>query len=235
MTHDGHRQRMYQKLKDGGVFEDHELLEMLLYNAYPRKNTNPVAHALMDAFRSLKGVLEADFDSLKEVEGVGETVAAYIKCVAACVAPAYSIEGEEVVLNNYGDFKTFATKRLRNKTVEVMELYLLEKSGRVKYIYSETSDDKHRVLPDTTKIAQIITAEKPHGMVIAHNHLTGGSYPSPQDDAFTGEIQVMCSINNIRLHDHCIYAADNDVYSYYDTGKIDIIRAKYNVKSIVKK
>ena len=60
MTHAGHRQRLYERLNSDGFLHDHELLEMLLFNAFPRKNTNPIAHALLDAFGSLKGVLEAE-------------------------------------------------------------------------------------------------------------------------------------------------------------------------------
>ena len=79
--HEGHRQRMYDKLKnDDGLF-DHELLEILLFNALPRKNTNPIAHELLDTFGSLAGVLAADTEKLKAVNGVGENVALYLKCI----------------------------------------------------------------------------------------------------------------------------------------------------------
>ena len=77
--HEGHRRRMYEKLKNDDGLHDHELLEILLFNAYPRINTNPIAHELIKTFGSLSGVLAADVDRLKAVDGVGESVALYIK------------------------------------------------------------------------------------------------------------------------------------------------------------
>ena len=65
--HEGHRRRMYQKLKNGDNLYEHEVLEMLLFNAYPRKNTNPVAHELLERFPSISAVLSADIDELMSV------------------------------------------------------------------------------------------------------------------------------------------------------------------------
>ena len=64
--HAGHRQRLKNRYLDFGVenFSDHELLEMLLFYAIPQRNTNDLAHALIDRFGSLAGVLSADIDSL---------------------------------------------------------------------------------------------------------------------------------------------------------------------------
>ena len=79
--HEGHRRRLYEKLKSGGNLYEHELLEMLLFNAYPRKNTNPLAHELLNRFPSISAVLNADYEELIAVPGVGEQVALYLLCV----------------------------------------------------------------------------------------------------------------------------------------------------------
>ena len=65
--HEGHRQRMLQRLGDAKHLQDHELLEILLFNAIPRKNTNPLAHELLSAFGSLEGVLRAVYEELLRV------------------------------------------------------------------------------------------------------------------------------------------------------------------------
>lgn len=220
MVHEGHRQRMLQKLEEGGVTLDHELLEILLFNAYPRKNTNPVAHALLSAFGSLKGVFEADLEGLTEIEGVGENVAAYIKCVAACAKPAYSAEAEEKRLKNYGDFKDFTAARLRSKEEEVLELYFLERNGRVKYVFSRTDLERHYVSLGRNEVPAVMASIKPYGMIIAHNHLTGGSRPSERDDSFTCEMASLCRLYGVTLFDHCIYASDNDIYSYFSADRL---------------
>lgn len=233
MAHDGHRKRMYEKLSSGGLVLEHERLEMLLFNAYARKNTNPIAHDLLNAFGSLRGVLEADLKELTAIDGVGESVALYIKCVAECVKPAYSLDGTDIYLKNYGDFKDFATRRLRSKTEEVLEVYLLDKGGKVKYVFSRSDGDAHGVALNREEIPALVASVKPYGMLIAHNHLNGDSHPSEKDDKFTGEMCVLCNLNGTILFDHCIYAADNNVYSYFTEGKLDEIKSKYSIHSII--
>ena len=95
--HEGHRQRLYQKLKDGDNLFEHELLEMLLFNAYPRKNTNTVAHELLKRFPSISAVLAAGYDELISVPGVGEQVALYLMCVGKCVARGNDADSFAVV------------------------------------------------------------------------------------------------------------------------------------------
>ncbi len=227
MEHQGHRKRIYEKLKSGAELQEHELLEILLFNALPRKNTNPVAHALIDAFGSLKGVFEAGYDQLTEVEGVGEGLALYILCVAKCAARAYLNSSEETY-KNYGDFKKLAVRRLKDKTGEMLEIYLFEKGGTLKYTYSHTDGDEHRVKVSKVKLAELIARFKPYGIVAAHNHLSGGSAPSPEDDDFTAQLQAMCSLNGVIFFDHIIYFSDDDIYSYFDVGTMDGIRKNYD-------
>lgn len=233
MVHEGHRKRMNEKLASGGLLLEHERLEMLLFNAYPRINTNPIAHKLLNAFGSMRGVLEADLEELKAIEGVGERVALYLKCVAACVKPAYSVDGAEIYLKNYGDFKDFTSRRLRSKTEEVLEIYLLERSGKVKYIFSRSNGNEHGVRVKRDEIPAVVASVKPYGMLIAHNHLNGDSRPSPQDDKFTSEMCVLCTLSGVVLFDHCIYAADNNIFSYFNESKIDELKQKYNINSII--
>lgn len=232
--HEGHRKRMYEKLKSGERLYEHELLEILLFNAFQRKNTNPVAHALLDAFGSIAGVLNAEVDELCAVEGVGESVALYLKCIGECTSRAASLENTGAVcLKNYEDFRRFVCTRLRGKTEEVLELYCLDKSGKVKKISSFSSDEQSKVQVDADKVAKVIAAVKPYGLIVAHNHLSGSAEPSENDDRFTMEIQLMCSINNVSLYDHCIYVSDGNIFSYFSSGKIDDIKRSFSFDRLV--
>ena len=77
--HEGHRQRMIARLEDHEEsLLDHELLEILLFNAIPRKNTNEIAHALLEKFGSLSAIATAETKSIATVKGVGESTAAYL-------------------------------------------------------------------------------------------------------------------------------------------------------------
>ena len=75
-----------QRLSRADGLQDHELLEILLFSAVPRKNTNPIAHELLSAFSTLEGVFRADMEELLSVKGVGKETAAYLKCVGALYA-----------------------------------------------------------------------------------------------------------------------------------------------------
>ena len=82
--HDGHRARKKEQFLRMGLdsFADHEALELLLFYAIPVKDTNPIAHALMDRYGSLSAVLSAPVEDLKKVEGIGESAAVLIHMVA---------------------------------------------------------------------------------------------------------------------------------------------------------
>lgn len=232
--HEGHRKRMYAKLESGDNLFDHELLEILLYSVYPRVNTNPVAHALLARFCSLSEVLTASIDELKTVEGVGDNVALFLRCVGECASRACFINGV-AELKNYGDIKRFTALRMRGKTEEVLEFYLLEKDGRVKRIYDRTSNDISQVKFKASDLVKLLAAVKPYGLVAAHNHPGGFSEPSEKDDLFTKQVQLICSMNGIVFYDHCIYSPRDGVFSYHESGRIDTIKEEYSLDSVLGK
>lgn len=224
---------MYEKLENGDNLFDHELLEILLYNAYPRMNTNPVAHALMERFCSISEVLSASCEELRTVEGVGKNVARYLRCVGECAARACFIDGV-AELKNYGDIKRFTALRMRGKTEERLEFYFLEKGGKVKRLVDYTSNDKTQVTMRAKELINLIAAVKPYGLVMAHNHPDGNPEPSERDDMFTRQVQLVCTMNNVILYDHCIYS-ESGIYSYYDSGKIEDIKRECSLESVMKK
>ena len=79
--HSGHRERMRKKFIENGfdVFETHEALEMFLYYAIPRKDTNPLAHRLLDRYITVGGVCDAPIDELMKEFGLSENAAALLK------------------------------------------------------------------------------------------------------------------------------------------------------------
>ena len=231
--HEGHRKRMYEKLKNGSALYDHELLEILLFNAIPRKNTNPVAHSLIETFGSLAGVLDAEADELLSVDGVGESVALYLKCVGECLKRTGSANTGFVLLKTRKDIDDFVTMRLRHKTAEVLEFYFLDKSGRMTSIHHFTCEDEHKVNIASQKISYVLASARPHSVVIAHNHPNESAAPSQADKLFTREMQVICSLNGVDLKDHCILGANGEIFSYFRSGAIDGIKRDYTFRNVI--
>ncbi len=230
--HEGHRRRLYQKLKDGDNLFEHELLEMLLFNAYPRKNTNPVAHALLERFPSISAVLSADIDSLQSVPGVGEQVAMYLRCVGMCIEKGNGAQCF-TVFSSRGDFYRFIDKRMRRLSEEVLEFYFLDKNGKLMRIAPFTSHKADKVSVPPEDIIKLVSVNRPYGLVVAHNHPNGVPEPSDLDDNFTKQCQLVCSMNNVQLYDHVIYAGEDKMYSYFDSGKLDIILQEFSISRIL--
>ena len=124
--HEGHRQRMLQRLEDAEHLQDHELLEILLFNAIPRKNTNPLAHELLAEFVSLDGLMRASYEELLNVQGIGKETAAYLRCIAILCERLKKREDPLPRLFNVRDFSGFLFERLAPLKEEVIELFALD-------------------------------------------------------------------------------------------------------------
>lgn len=231
--HEGHRRRLYEKLKSGGNLFEHELLEMLLFNAYPRKNTNPVAHELLTRFPSISAVLSASYEELVSVPGVGEQVALYLMCLGKCLERRNDADCFASI-SNRGSLGEFVKLRMRGKTSEILEMYFFDKNGRLIRICPFSSGESDRVTVKPEEIIKLISVSHPYAVVIAHNHTNGVAWPSSADDDFTKECQIICSMNNVRLYDHVIYVSGDALFSYFESGRLAAIEQKYSIGNILK-
>lgn len=230
--HEGHRRRMYEKLISGDKLYDHELLEILLFNAYPRINTNPIAHALLEKFGTLYSVFTAKYEELITVDGVGDGAALYLCCIGKVALRANDVEGI-VSLKNYSDFKEFTFSRFRGRTEEHLELYFIGKDGILSRIHSFTSHSKSRVVVTAEQLISLFGANRPYGLCIAHNHLTGNTTPSKADETFTKQCQFICNLNGVKLLDHCIYADGAPLYSFRSSGRLAKIEETCCVSNVL--
>lgn len=231
--HAGHRSRLIAKL-DKNALEDHELLEALLFNAIPRRNTNDLAHRLLAQFGSIKGVFEATMSELTRVNGVGESVAAYLFCVGKFYKKYYEPKQPlypETYIPN--DFVSFVKSEYGKLAHEVLDFYFLNAAGRIIQRKRFSDTHEHHVFLDPTEFTKHLIEAKAAGVVAVHNHPTGELLPSEYDDNATSRIQVVCSIQNVLFCDHIIFA-DGNAYSYYQSGRMKQISNDYSLKNIFK-
>lgn len=222
--HEGHRQRMIERLKqDGAGLQDHELLEILLFYAIPRKNTNPLAHTLISAFGSLEGVLNASYEKLLSVDGIGENTATYLTALSNLAPRLDAKEKAMPKVFSPHSFSEFLSSRLAACTEEVVEIYCLDHSHRIRFTKRFTSFklDKVNIPPD--EVSRLVAAQRPHSLVVAHNHPGAPATPSAADDRFTAQMQIICMMNGAVLDDHII-VGNNRPYSYFMSGKLETIK-----------
>ena len=230
--HEGHRARMLERLAQNETLQDHELLEVVLYNAIPRKNTNEIAHALLSAFGSLRGVFAATPAALAEIPGVGKSTAAYLCAVSALFARVEETQTSLPRIVNAEGFSAFLTERYRGLKEEVIELFCLDSHDAVTFCKRYTAHAVDIASVPVAELSRLIVSRRPSAVVLAHNHPAAPAVPSYEDDSFTAKLQMLCSMNNVVLGDHFIVGTDG-TYSYFLSGRLEEIRMAYNVTNLV--
>lgn len=225
--HDGHRQRLKERFVLEGLdnFNELQVLELLLFYAIPRLDTNPLAHRLLKRFGSLSQVLEAPIEELQKVEGVGPNAAALLHLTTE-VGRYYMVNRamQNTVLSTTdkcGEFLAPFFHGRRNETV-----YLLCLDAKCKLLccreVSEGSVNSAGVSP--RKVVEIALGANATTVVLAHNHPSGIAVPSAEDVQTTYRVANALNTVEITLADHII-VADGDYTSmmhsgYYDPRKL---------------
>ena len=217
-VHDGHRARMKKKLLENGEqsFADHELLEVLLYYAIPRRDTNELAHRLMEQFGSLQGVLSASPQELACVQGMGEHAALLVKLVTMLRRRAAQ-DTKEKILNSVDKCGEYFTALLGGSRKEMLWQVCLDGKGK---LLTCRCIAKGTVSASAVHVRQVVENALYAGastIILAHNHPSGVALPSQQDLLVTRQIQEALSPLNIRLADHMV-VADSDYVSMAESG-----------------
>ena len=233
--HEGHRQRMYERLTGKGKLKDHELLEMLLYSCLPRVNTNEVAHKLLDVFGSLSAVFQADFQKLQAVDGIGEKTAKQILLFGKIMDRILSYKEEPLpYATNYETLSNYLGVRFQRAQQEYVEIYSVRKStGELKFCQRFTSDEADSVSIPPNEIAGFIATFKPREVILVHNHTFGSCSPSIADDDFTKRICLYFSLCGVNLLDHYI-VSPLGVYSYNRHGRLDKMKEQCSAERVLR-
>ena len=219
-VHDGHRRRMKQQFSEHGGegMNDIQFLEMLLFYAIPRSDTNELSHALLDRYGSIRGVLDADEADLRNVKGVGDNTALLLKTVREALRRYVTSPLRETsYICSCADAGRYFLPILQYETEE--KVYLLCLNGRGGVI-SCTQIASGTLCAVNASIRQIVDDAVRHrsaSVVLAHNHPEGLALPSAEDRFFTQELKRALQLMDIRLMDHII-VADGDYVSFAQSG-----------------
>lgn len=224
--HKAHRSRLKKQFIDNGIdaMTDIQKLEMLLFYAIPLKDTNPLAHKLINEFGSLSDVLSASYNELIKVEGVKENSATLIRFFGSmlnyCSRPV-----SEDMLTSSSKAKNFITKYFKHVAVEQFYVFCLTKSNTVKKAFLINSGSTGEVNVEIRNITEKALETNCNRMIIAHNHPVGRAVMSEQDCRFTYSLLCSCVLNNIELLDHVIVGTDRTI-SLYEQGILAKLKEK---------
>ncbi len=204
--HKGHRQRMIQRYLDHGIdtFQDHEILEILLYSCYTRRNTNDIAHELIRRFGSLDGVMAADYEELMQVEGVGHHAASTL-CFIGDFARRHSQEDHTgLSLRDSDTVMKFCRDLLRESKIEVLHVLLLDDAQTLIREFQLSRGITHAVQFDLKTIVEKAIKAQCSNVILVHNHPNGAALASAVDVASTRRAAITLKGVGIELLDHII-------------------------------
>lgn len=218
--YEGHRERLKERfLKDGlDSFEQHNILELALFYAIPRKDTNEIAHRLIDAFGSVSGVFDAPFEQLIKIDGIGENSACFIKLIPELARCYYNDLGkkEVTVLNSTDASGAFFVPKFIGRTDEYIFMAALDGKCRLLCCEPVGKGVVNEVNVSIRKIVEVAMKYNAVSVIIAHNHPNGVALPSSDDIDTTWRIVDALTIVNVKLLDHIIVAG-NDYVSLRDS------------------
>ncbi len=208
--HAGHRQRLRKRFLhdlDFSNFDKHNILELVLFYALPRVDTNEYAHKLINHFGSFSAVFDAPVEELIKCDGITENGACLIKMFLP-VVNAYNQDkfSDRVVLKDDYDVTMLLRRKYLGYEVEVLALICTDNAGRVLSYEEVARGSTDGVDIDMKTICDIILRNRSSRMILVHNHPNGSTRPSVCDISITRRIRQICMGMDVELTDHYIFA-----------------------------
>lgn len=215
VLHSGHRIRLREKFIKNGLdgFADHETLELLLTYAIPRRNTNDIAHALLDQYGSLRAVLEADVRDLALMDGIGENTAVFLSLLRELERRLMlSPRKKRILLNTPLKTGEYLRALLSGRRYE--EFYVICLDARMGLINSERLNvgNVSEVVAYPRFVVDAARRHASHSVIISHNHPSGTPFPSKADFDIGLKVADALEACGISYLDHFI-VTDEGYYS----------------------
>ena len=211
--HVGHRDRMRERVASAGAasLADHELLEMLLYYAQPRRDTNETAHLLIEECGSLPAVLEAERDRLCRVPYIKENAAMYLQLLGELsrryAVAKFRVDGAapDEAYDSMEKLATVLYPRFLGQSKELLIAVLFDARMRLLDIFTVAEGSLNSVSLTARAVTQRAYARNAAFCVLAHNHPGGIATPSQEDVRLTRDMETALDLVGVPLIEHLVF------------------------------
>jgi DNA repair protein RadC len=207
----GHRARLRERFRKGGAeaMAEYELLELLLCLAITRRDTKPLAKALLARFGGLGAILAADEHDLTKVKGIGPQAAQAIK-----LAHALSVRGlrerldRRAVVGSWDALLDYCRANMAHLQAEQFRVLFLDvKNGLIADEVQQEGTINHVALYPREVVRRALTLGAA-AVILVHNHPSGDATPSRADIEMTKEVGAAARPLGVAVHDHLIIGRD---------------------------
>ncbi len=212
-VHDGHRQRLKKRFLNEGIesFNDHQVLELMLFYSRPRSDTNETAHLLLQRFGNLSAVFNADPRDLATTPGVGEHGAVLLSLIApVCrryMADVVQPRGEP--LTSPAKAIAYVKPLMLGRIEEVFYVVCLDSQARVRFPALLSKGTVNEAFVSPRQVVSIALQHHACTVLLAHNHPSGDPTPSTADKHLTYALVHALESIGIQVFDHLIIAGEN--------------------------
>ncbi|MCU0574021.1 MAG: DNA repair protein RadC [Syntrophobacteraceae bacterium] len=206
---EGHRQRLRERFEQSGFsgFHDHEVIELLLAYAIPRRDVKPLAKELLTRFGSLSAVVDAPVAHLKQVEGVGSHASVLLAMVPRLMDRYLQDRWKRnESFNSTRDAVRFLSSLLGTQRAEVFCILALNSQNALIAAEEIQRGSVNRTAVFPRLVVEACLKHRATAVILAHNHPGGDPSPSSADRQLTRRLKRLLNDLDIQVHDHIIVA-----------------------------
>lgn len=220
--HDGHRQRLRERFEQSGLdaFHDHEVLELLLMYAIPRRDVKPLAKGLLAEFGGLAAVLDAPLPQLRQVKGVGDH-AALLLTLTPRLLDRYQQDRwrKRRAFHSTQEVVAYLQPKLSAEVKEVFYLMALNSQNGLIAMEPVQHGTVNKTVVLPRLVVEVALKHRAAAVIFAHNHPSGEPKPSSADRQITTRLKKTLHDLDITVHDHIIIAGST-YYSFAENGDL---------------
>lgn len=221
--HKLHRQRLRARFRREGLdgFEDHNVLELLLFYGIPVRDVNGDAHNLLEQFGSLSNVFDAKYEDLLKVSGIGENTATLIKLIPQLFRryEMDKLNDDGITLNTAELVAKYTARYFKGVTEEKLYILCLDANCRLISCTQISSGTRGSAPLNNRAIAETALSENAVHIILVHNHPSGIISPSRKDITATAAVSDLLGKIGLSLSDHIIVGLGDDYFSFKNSQK----------------